>query len=455
MKIVVCLRQGTDGEINPFDASAYETALRISGAEITLLSMGPLSVADLLSRLSRLGAKRALLLSDKRFAGADTLATAYALSLAIEKLSPDLVICGRQTLIGDTGQTGPMLAELTKRALVTGVLDAKAEGAQILCETRSEGEIALSPPALITVEKKNVLRLPSLRSRPVEVETWSFEDIGADPARCGLAGSPTRVLQTFENLSGRRRCRFISRKELDGVIKAALEKTAPKTVAAEGGERLKNVWIIGEAPRAFAQSVSDDVISLPLTDVADLSQKIAEGKPTAVLWGSDPLSKRTAARVAARLGLGLCADCTALEAQDGRLLMIRPALSGSVIAKIKSLTLPAMATVRTGEEQDARIFVGAGFGVKDKLENVARFAQEQNAELVVSRKLVDNGYAPYERQVGLTGRIISPPVYIAIGISGAVHHIVGIERAGTVIAINPDKNAPIFDYADFGVIDEF
>ena len=62
---------------------------------------------------------------------------------------------------------------------------------------------------------------------------------------------------------------------------------------------------------------------------------------------------------------------------------------------------------------------------------------------------------PYEKQVGLTGTSISPPVYIAIGISGAVHHIAGIERSGTVIAINPDKNAPIFEYADYGIVDEF
>ncbi len=454
MKIVVCLRQGQDGEINPFDASAYETALRITGAEITLLSMGPPSTEALLARLSRLGAKRAVLLTDKRFAGADTLATAYTLSLAIRKLSPDLVLCGRQTLIGDTAQTGPMLAELLSLPLLTGVLDAKASIDGLLCQTRDEAEIPLALPALVTVEKKNVLRLPSLRSRQLAVETLSAEDIGADPEKCGLCGSPTRVLQTRENQSGRRRCRFIQRAELSAVIKEALAKTAPAPLPLASGERLQRVFTVTEAPLAFARSVSDDITVLSLTDVADLAEKIAKGKPTAVLWGSDPLSKATAARVAARLSLGLCADCTALEVENGRLLMIRPALSGSVIAKIKSLTLPAMATVRTNEG-GGQIVVGAGFGVKDRLDKVQAFADSLGAELAVSRKLVDNGFAPYEKQVGLTGRMVSPPVYIALGISGAVHHIVGIERAGTVIAVNPDKNAPIFDYADFGVIDEF
>ena len=110
MKIVVCVRQGLDGEINPFDASAYEEALRIAGAEVILLSMGPLRARNMLVSLTRLGAKEAVLLSDSAFAGADTLATAYTLERAIRLLSPDLVFCGRQTLVGDTAQTGAMLA---------------------------------------------------------------------------------------------------------------------------------------------------------------------------------------------------------------------------------------------------------------------------------------------------------------------------------------------------------
>ena len=69
--------------------------------------------------------------------------------------------------------------------------------------------------------------------------------------------------------------------------------------------------------------------------------------------------------------------------------------------------------------------------------------------------MVDDGVLPYAMQVGLTGKTVAPPVYIAVGISGAVHHIVGMQRAGTVIAINPDRKAPIFDYADFGIVVDF
>ncbi len=453
MRIVVCLRQGSDGEINPFDASAYETALKIKGADITLLSMGPPSVEGLLQRLTRLGAKQAVLLTDRVFAGADTLATAYALSRAVDRLAPELVVCGRQTLIGDTGQTGAMLAELTQRSLITGVLDVQERGGELVCLTRDEGEQTLTLPALITVEKKNVLRLPSLRSRVGEVQTWSAADVGADASRCGLAGSPTRVLKTFENQSGRRRCRFISPEELDGAIAEGLKKNREKTALPERvGEGLENVLIVTDAPRSFARTVSDDITAIPLTDAEDISRVITQAHPSAVLWGSDARSKRVAAQVAARLGLGLCADCTSLECDSGELIMYRPALSGSIIAKIKSLTRPAMATVRTESAGAEDIIVGAGFGVRDSLDGVRALAERLGAALAVTRKLVDNGYAPYELQVGLTGRTVSPPVYIAIGVSGAVHHIVGMQRAGTVIAINPDKSAPIFDYADFGIV---
>ena len=155
------------------------------------------------------------------------------------------------------------------------------------------------------------------------------------------------------------------------------------------------------------------------------------------------------------MGLGLCADCTALSVEDNILLMIRPALSGTVIATIKSLTRPAMATVRTTEDTAAKVMVAAGLGVKTQIDRVRDFAQTLGAELVASRRMVDEGMLPYACQVGLTGRTVAPPVYIAVGVSGAVHHIVGMQQAGTVIAINPDKDAPVFEYADFGIVADF
>ena len=458
MKITVCIRQGLDGDISPFDACAYEAALRIEGAEITLVSMGPASAGDLLLKLTRLGAKRAVLLSDRAFAGADTLATAYTLTEAIKRISPDIVLCGRQTLVGDTSQTGPILAELSGLSLITNVMSIEGiENGKITCKTRSEGDKNVSLPALLTLERINSLRLPRLRSKLGELEVWSADDLGVDVSKCGLKGSPTRVVKTFENQSGKRKCKFITRDELPRVIEEALEKSKAPTevLSAPNGEMLTDVCIVGSAPYEFATTVSNNVTEIPITDADSIVKRINELLPSAVIWGSDTKSKRLAALVAAKMKIGLCADCTRLEAEGGELMMYRPALSGSVIAKIRSLTRPAMATVRTESTGEFRVIVAAGFGVKDKMDEIEAFAKALGAEICSSRKLVDNGYTTYETQVGLTGKTVAPPVYIAIGISGAVHHIAGMQKSATVIAINPDKNARIFEYADYGIVADF
>ena len=452
MKILVCIRQGLDGEINPFDACAYESALQIKGAEVTIISMGPITAKDFLLRLTRLGAKRAILLSDKAFAGADTIATAYTLSLAVKKINPDLIFCGRQTLVGDTAQTGPMLSVYADTDLITNVMSIDEIGENITCTTRDMGVKTAKLPALLTIERINNLRLPSIISKMGEVEVWSAEDIGADVNKCGLTGSPTRVLKTYENYSGKRKCKFIDPCELEEIIKSSLKKDSEKiTVPQNNSVRLDKVFIVGNEPYSFAETVSDDITVLDKTDAETIAQIIKEQKPNAVLWASDAWSKETAAKVGAVLNLGLCADCTTLETDGEQLIMYRPALSGSIIAKIVSLTRPAMATVRT-TKAGGDIVVAAGWGAKDNLEKVKAFAEKIGADMGATRKAVDNNILPYTLQIGLTGKTVSPPVYIAVGVSGAVHHIVGMQQAGTVIAINPDKDAPIFEYADYGIL---
>lgn len=455
MKIVVCVRQSVSGEINPFDACAYEAALQVEGAEVILLSMGPQKTFDFLKGLTRLGADRAVLLCDKAFAGADTLATAYTLHLAIQKIRPDLIICGRQTVDGDTGQVGPELSVLTGYHYVPNVMALKAGDGQITAENRDGEQITASYPALITIEKINTLRLPSIRSRVKEVEIWDSQYLQADLARCGGAGSPTKVLQTFENRQDRRKCRFITPDQLQQVIATALgEKRVeiPKTVA---DKTLKNLWVIGQTPLAMAKTVSDDIQIIPMDTAENLAERIAAEQPNGVLWGSDSVSKTVSAKVAAMLQLGLCADCTSLSTDGKELYMFRPAFSGNIIAKIKSTTKPAMATVRTVSADRAPVTVGIGYGVREQVDGVKAFAQKLGAEVVASRLMVDHDYFPYAAQVGLTGKSISPDVYIAVGISGAVHHIAGIRSSGTIIAINADKNAPIFAYADYGIVMAF
>lgn len=467
MKIVVCVKQTVQGDINPFDACAYEAALQIPDAEVTLLSMGPEKSKSFLLGLTRLGAKKAYLLCDRAFAGADTLATSYALSLAVKRLAPDLVICGRQTIDGDTGQTGPSLSIQAGLSLITNVMKIVSVDGTITCQTRTAGEQTANYPALITVERINHLRLPSIRSRSGEVIVWNADDISADKERCGLKGSPTKVMASFQNEEGKRKCRFVDACMLNALVEEGLQKEKERILPSpHDGVKLQNVWIVGDKCKEMAETISDDITVFDRLEAesqgddfaTSFVKRICEREPAAVLWDSDAWSKRMAARIAAMLQTGLCADCTKLETDGEHLYMYRPAFSGNIIAKIGCVTRPQMATVRTMTDGIADVICAIGKGAKAAQKSVEQYVEMKNAEgsvqweTAASRLAVDSEMFPYEKQVGMTGKTVSPPVYIAVGISGAVHHIAGMKQSGTVIAINPDKSAPIFDYADYGIV---
>lgn len=218
------------------------------------------------------------------------------------------------------------------------------------------------------------------------------------------------------------------------------------------GEKLDNVWIVGESVRDMAMRVGRSVTVIDRDTPENLAARIRENQPPVVLWDSSPWAKETAATVAVLLETGLCADCTKLETDGEHLFMYRPAFAGNIIAKIACDTLPAMATVRTAEDNAAEVMFALGKGAASYREQLAALSAQYGAELVASRAAVDAEMAPYEWQVGLTGRTVSPCVYVTFGVSGAVHHVAGMKGAGTVIAIDRDKNAPIFDYADYGIV---
>ena len=395
-----------------------------------------------------------MLLCDRAFAGADTLATSYALSLAIKRLCPDFVFCGRQSVDGDTGQVGPSLAVRLEFSLVTNVMSLESAENGLFYTDRSGNGGNISAPAVITLEKSRKLRLPSIRSKIKPVETLSANDINADISLCGLKGSPTRVLKTFENDSDRRSCTFISPDKLMWAIDEGLKKGRQKIKPAESASKLKNVWCVGNSPTDFAKTVGENITVIDPDTPEKTAEKIRTGHPDAVLWGSDIKSKALAPQVAALLNTGLCADCTALETDGETLYMYRPACSGNIIAKIRCETKPPMATVRTAEEEQNKIIIGIGFGAREHIAEIKKFAEKINAGIAATRKMTDGDYLPYEFQVGLTGKTVNPDVYIAVGISGAVHHIAGIKQSGTVIAINTDKDAPIFKYADYAIVCE-
>ncbi len=204
------IRQGIENIINPFDTYALEEGVRLKeqhGGKVTAISMGPPQTKEALKEAVSRGADEAILLSDRAFAGADTLATAYTLSRAINKLEQyDIVICGRQTLDGDTGQVGPELAEMLGIPFIAYVskIEQISSGYMRVQRMIEEGyEVIESPlPAVITVVKAiNVPRLPSLRgimkSKSAIIPAWTVKEVGVDQSKVGLAGSATRVIQVF------------------------------------------------------------------------------------------------------------------------------------------------------------------------------------------------------------------------------------------------------------------
>lgn len=455
MKILVCVKV-VKGELNPFDESALECALTLSD-DVTVISMGPGSAEAVLKPLTRLGAK-VILISDNVFAGSDTLATSYILSAAIGDMEYDMILCGRQSIDGDTAQTGPMLSAILGIGLITNALSITTEPGCVSAVTRSGNESA-TLPALITVERGYVLRFPSIFSKVGEVSVIDNSVLKCDISRCGYSGSPTKVLETFENVRGRRKCQFISRDELLPLIErlkseAGRERQIPKEQDAVQGCKLKSVWAIGDEVVSKAYEIADEVVVIDKVDPSEIAAMALENKPDVILWNADLWGRRSAPVVAAILGTGLCADCTSLQSDGEALYMYRPAQGGNITAKIKCVTKPVMATVRTGSVS-SDIIVSGGKGVAESLDKLQEFAESIGGELGASRGLVDMNKAPYENQVGLTGKTVSPEIYIAVGISGAVHHTCGIEGARYVIAVNPDKDARIFDYADYGIVGEF
>ncbi|RKY62178.1 MAG: electron transfer flavoprotein subunit beta [Candidatus Latescibacterota bacterium] len=203
------VREGIPGIVNPFDMYAIEEGLRLKeryGGKVKVLTMGPPQAEDALREALAMGADEAVLLSDKALAGSDTLATSYALSMAVRKLGYDLVICGKQAVDGDTAQVGPEMAEhlgvpfVAWVRKVEEVSDGKIKVQRLMDDGYEVLEMPL--PALITVVKEiNEPRLPSLRgkmrARKAQIPVWTVQELGADPSRVGLAGSPTQVVRVF------------------------------------------------------------------------------------------------------------------------------------------------------------------------------------------------------------------------------------------------------------------
>lgn len=204
------VREGVPSILNPFDEFAVEEALRIRekhGGEVTVLTMGPPQAREALMKCLAMGADRAILLTDRAFAGADTWATAYTLALAIKRMEYDLVLCGKQAIDGDTAQVGPELAENLGIPQITFVkkveIDEKAQKVLVHRETEDGYEVieCRLPVLLTAIKGLNEPRLPTLMgimgASKKEIKTVTAGDLAVKVEELGLKGSFTEVVQVF------------------------------------------------------------------------------------------------------------------------------------------------------------------------------------------------------------------------------------------------------------------
>ncbi|WP_250674162.1 electron transfer flavoprotein subunit beta/FixA family protein [Paraclostridium ghonii] len=207
----VLKRDGVDSKMNPYDLYALETALRIrkeKGGTLKVITMGPPQAKQVIEESFMMGVDEGAILSDRKFAGADVLATSYALSQGIKKIGkPDLIICGKQTTDGDTAQVGPEIAEFLNIPHITNVnkiVEIKEKSIIVEVDMPNTLEVCeIEFPCLITVEKGIFQpRLPSfklgLKTKNREIPMYSLKDFeDQDENNYGLNGSPTQVLRIF------------------------------------------------------------------------------------------------------------------------------------------------------------------------------------------------------------------------------------------------------------------
>lgn len=445
-KIVVLLKY-FKGELNPFDGAALECALESGAKEITVVTMAPPSALEAFKSITRLGVK-GVFISDPAFVGSDTQATSYVLAEAITRLSPDVVFCGRQSIDGDTAQVPPMLAQRLKFNIKAKVIELSEDTVLLRNGERS----VIEDRTVYTFERIRALRFPSIFSKMGEIELWDNATLCLPIEKCGLAGSPTRVVRSYESSVGRRNCVFTTPERLADLIEQGLKK---QTVACDApkGELLDEVYYVGNV-KSVAQSISKKAIAYNEDgkSAQDIADEFIKNNVKTVLWEDSEELKILASRVAVITGAGLCADCISFRVENVRFIMTRPAQGGNITADIVSTSEMAFATVRTANKVSTDVIFSVGKGAVDYIGSIRALAEKYNAELCSSRIVTDSGKMPYTAQVGLTGRMVSPKVYVAFGISGAVQHTCAISGAGTVIAVNVDKRARIFDYADYGIV---
>lgn len=559
------VREGVPAVVNPPDLHAIEEGVRLKeryGGKVTVITMGPPQGESALRDALAMGADEAYLITDRSMAGADTWATSYTISRAVQKLGgADLYLFGRRAVDGETEQVGPQTAKwlgIPVVGYVSEVREVKERSVVVVKSTESLEEVLEVPlPAVLTIlETANKPRQPDInsliRARTAKIPKLTREDIGAEPNKVGLAGSPTKVIKVQPPPKTRNpEIKYVGKDQdvIDWLVQKIRESLTEDSGQSLKYERPKpkakterEVWvyvdhvdgepnpasweIMGEG-RRIADLMSTSLSAVVIGDRVDkvvgeafqygadkvyhartkgynlydndvftqaLSRLVKKYSPEAVLFPGSRNPRELASTTAIAVDTGLIADCTNFDVDEkGILHSTRPDFGGKEMSTIICPNhRPVMVTVRPGvfrplprterkgevireEVEDlftrfkvletrkverrnvlaeADVVVGVGRGIRDP-ENIKlaeELAEKLGGVVGVTKPLADSGWYPKDRQVGQTGVTIRPKLYIALGISGAVQHLVGIVGARKVIAINLDPEAQIFQNSDYGVV---
>lgn len=551
------IRDGMELEMSAYCRRAVAQAVTIAAEHhgtVTVMTLGPPAAEDTLREAIAWGEDRnvdisGVLVTDPRFSGSDTLATATALAAALTLGGPfDLILVGRNSVDADTGQVGPELAQLLDLPFVTGARHlALVEGNLDIRAEHDDGwaQLRVALPAIVSTAERLIDPCKVDPARRAEVATELIRRVTAadlGPGPWGGGASPTTVGTTRHVASDRMRLRepgaalddqiaaavrvLIDRGALDaahdtdpdrGAVLGVAPLEEPEIgVVVEPGRASLTRELLGAARDLGASPVAltteemdvdelgswgaDSVIRLDGLELAS-EEDTAAGistwalalDPWAILTPSTAWGREVAGRVAATLRTGLTGDAVELERDGGDLVAWKPAFGGQIVAAIRCTTRPQMATVRAGvlprktprlhtppvtvlpveprsrveilartrdddldtlADADAVIGVGQGVAPSDypSLEPLQRAL---GAEIAATRKVTDLGWLPRARQIGITGRTISPRLFVSIGAHGKFNHMVGVRTAGTILAINSDPHALVFDAVDVGIVGDY
>jgi electron transfer flavoprotein alpha subunit len=549
-------RDGVDLEMNPYCRRAVSQAVELAavrpGSDIAVLTLGPPAAEDTLREAIAWGLARdveihGVLVSDRAFAGSDTLATAQTIAAALAATGPfDLVLTGRNSVDSDTGQVPPEIAELCDLPFLTGVRELAIDGnvVRARCE-HDDGwvDAELTLPAILSCAERLIDPAkvdPDGRAAvPADrIRTITAAELGPGP--WGQDASPTWVGPVKVMAVSRARWRAPDASLAEQVRDAvriltergalARERHEPAGVVAESQFGTPCVMVLAEPNRlhltrellGVAASLTGNVLAVmceppdgPLLvswganeivhlDGANIEDDIAPAVgelvdselPWIIVAPSTAWGREIAGRVAARVGAGLTGDAIELGVDDDHnLIALKPAFGGQLVAAIGYRWNRQIATVRPGvlptltprpapetfahgtiaipsrgrvtvlsrtrdDDLDvlaeAHTVIGVGLGIgPDDYEALEPLRLALNAELGATRKVTDNGWLPRARQIGITGRSIAPRLFVSIGASGKFNHMVGVRAAGTVLAINPNPDALVFDAADVGIVGDW